>query len=205
VYKAQSIENWLEVAFKRQTSATVGYDFYTERFRGVYFDDIQLAYAELRTTFSDALHCGFWLGLGDRIARTESPPALGEGTHIDAWATLKPAQRLVIEPIFMYSQLSRKDTDAEVFEGYILRTRINYQFNRELFLRLVVQYDDFTGDFAVEPLVTYQINPLSVFYIGGGTNYFDYSRFDTEPGIAKQGFEPTEWHLFFKLQYLFRL
>ncbi len=205
VYKAQSVENWVEVVFKRQTSVMVGYDFYAERFREVFFDDIRLFYTEMRTAFSDNLQCGFWLGLGDRIARTESPPALGEGSHVDAWATIKLAQRLVVEPILTYSELSRKDTGEEVFDGYILRTRINYQFNRELFLRFVVQYDDFTGDLDVEPLLTYQINPFSVFYVGGGSNYFDFARFGPEPGNPHQGFEPTEWHLFFKMQYFFRL
>ncbi|MBI4720670.1 MAG: carbohydrate binding family 9 domain-containing protein [Chitinivibrionia bacterium] len=205
LYKAQSVENWIEAVFKRQTSVMLGYDFYAERFRDVCFDDMRLFYSEIRTAFSDALQCGFWLGLGDRIARSASPPALGEGAHIDAWAVIKPAQRLVIEPIFMYSELSRKDTGEEVFNGYILRTRVNYQFNRELFLRFVVQYDDFSGDLAFEPLLTYQINPFSVFYIGGGTNYFDFARLGPEPENPHRGFDPTEWHVFFKLQYLFRL
>lgn len=205
VYKAQSIENWLEIVFKRQTSLTLGYDFYTELFRGVKFEDMRLSYFELKSSFSDLLNCGFWLGLGDRIDRTDDPPGPGEGTHIDAWAAVKPIQRLVIEPIFMYSELSRKDTGEEVFSGYILRTRINYQFNRELFLRFVVQYDDFSGELNIEPLVTYQINPLSIFYVGGGTNYFDYNRIYSGVGSGKKGFEPTEWHVFFKFQYLFRL
>jgi hypothetical protein len=204
VYKAQSVENWLEVLFKRQTSVMLGYDFYTERFHDVFFGDIRLLYSELKTAFSDGLQFGFWVGVGDRIARTEDPPVLGEGTHVDSWAVIKPAQRLVIEPIFIYSELSRKDTGAEVFDGYIFRTRVNYQFNRELFLRFVVQYDDFTGDLAVEPLLTYQINPFSVFYIGGGSNYFDFARLGPETENAYRGFEPTEWHVFFKLQYLFR-
>jgi hypothetical protein len=205
VYKAQSIENWLEVVFKRQTSLTVGYDFNSEVFRGVRFDDMRLSYCELRTSFSDVVNCGFWLGLGDRIDRTDDPPGPGEGTHLDAWAAIKPVQRLVIEPIFMYSELSRKDTGDKVFSGYILRTRVNYQFNRELFMRFVVQYDDFTGELNIEPLLTYQINPLSIFYVGGGTNYFDYNRIDPLHGGGTKGFEPTEWHVFFKFQYMFRL
>ncbi len=206
LYKAQSIENWIEVQFKRQTMMTLGYDFYTELFGGVYFDDIRLAYYEMKTAFTDAFHCGFWLGVGDRIWRNLNAPALGEGGHIDAWARIKPMTRLVIEPIFMYSALSRKDTGEEVFDGYILRTRVNYQFNRELFLRLVVQYDDFGGELNFEPLLTYQINPFSVFYIGGGTNYQDYARVVPVSGERRYtGFKPTEWHWFFKFQYFFRL
>ena len=43
-----------------------------------------------------------------------------------------------------------------LFAGYVLRTRTNLQFTRELFLRVVVQYNDFSQRLDVEPLLTYK-------------------------------------------------
>lgn len=206
IRKAQSIENWIDLKLKSQTNVTVGYDIYYERFGGVLFRDIPLFYAEVSSAFSDMVRFGVWVGLGDRIARYEDPPALGDGSHVDVWGTIKPIQRLVIEPVLAYSTLSRKDNGEEIFDGYILRTRVNYQFTRELFLRLVLQYDDFEGALDVEPLLSYEINPFTIFYVGANTNLQDYDHRSLVPlDRSGDGFEPTAWQWFFKLQYFYRL
>jgi hypothetical protein len=198
VRKERKSEEWIEVILKGQTMVSVGYDFYWERFRGVTFDDIRLFYLEMATRATDAFQMGFWLGLGDRIARMLTPPALGQGGHLDFWARIKPARNVTIEPILAYSRLERKDTGEEVFDGYILRTRVNWQLTRELATRVVVQYDDFTGELRVEPLVTYQLDPFTIFYVGGGSGAIDY-------GAPLGGFHRSDWQAFFKMQMLLRM
>ena len=61
IRKAQSIENWVDLLFKHQTSLTVGYDIYEERFRGVSFYDMPLFYTEVTSAFSDMLRFGVWV------------------------------------------------------------------------------------------------------------------------------------------------
>ena len=117
-----------------------------------------------------------------------------------------------ITPELTYSHLDHQDsyleahpgTEREIFSGYILRTRLTYQFTREWFLRLIVEYNDFADELAVEPLVTYKVNPYTVFYVGMGSNY---RNFDPDDYSQLDG---SEWHLarrqfFAKFQYLFRI
>ena len=91
---------------------------------------------------------------------------------------------------------------------------VQLQFSRELSLRLVTQYDDFRERWDFDPLITYKLNPFTLFYVG--TTY-DYERlYDlNEAGRAyvdvdngDTGYEHTRLtsrQFFMKLQYLFQL
>ncbi|NNE10018.1 MAG: hypothetical protein HKN20_15765, partial [Gemmatimonadetes bacterium] len=134
---------------------------------------------------------------------------------------------LFIEPIeWEYSKMESRATGDKLFEGYIVRTRITYNFSREWFLRLVTQYNDFRERFDFEPLLTYKLNPFTVFYVGAGNrfNYYDEIAADKRAGergrdgdgsglsdaAAKRAAENgSEWKLaerqvFAKVQYLYR-
>jgi hypothetical protein len=205
VRKGQAAENNLVFSFKGQTSVMLGYDRMEERFRNVYFDGIDLYYGEFNTAFSNAFQFGLWYGMGDRIARTTTP-WLGEGKSLDVWGTIKPFRRLVIEPLFNYEMLRDKETEEIFFEGFVWRVKTSYQFTRELFLRLVLQYDDFDGELNVEPLLSYELNPFSVFYIGASVDEIDFDHETRDPmDRTGHGFEPTAWQVFFKFQYFFRV
>ena len=72
------------------------------------------------------------------------------------------------------------------------------QANRELSLRLVVQYDDFSRAWQIDPLLTYRLSPCSVFYFGSSNDYWD---------LAPNVNSPSQWRLaarqfFMKIQYL---
>ncbi len=63
-----------------------------------------------------------------------------------------------------------------------------------------MQFDDFDQRWELDPLVTYRLNPFSIFYVGSTR---DYARF------AALADGPESWQLgertyFLKLQYLFR-
>ncbi len=90
---------------------------------------------------------------------------------------------------------SRCSSGEEIYSGYIARTRFNFQYNRELQLRVVAQYNDFSERLDLEPLVAYQLNPFSIFYVGStyGSREFD-----------GHGMVGADRQYFAKLQYLFR-
>ncbi|MCK4631759.1 MAG: hypothetical protein KAT79_00745 [candidate division Zixibacteria bacterium] len=87
---------------------------------------------------------------------------------------------------------------------FILRSRLNYQFSRELSLRLIVQYNDFYDDLDLEPLLTYRLNPFTVFYVGATSNfhYYDSSDYDS---VSASEWAATSRQFFFKMQYLFQI
>ena len=67
-------------------------------------------------------------------------------------------------------------------------------------------FTDFDGTLSIEPLLSYQLNPFSVFYIGANVleQDFDHKSFDSIDRTG-DGFEPTSWQYFFKFQYFFRM
>ena len=66
-------------------------------------------------------------------------------------------------------------------------------------------YDDFTGELTLEPLVTLQLNPFTVFYVGANVHEQDYSHESLNLSKhARDGFAPTAWQAFFKFQYFDR-
>jgi len=96
-----------------------------------------------------------------------------------------------------YASLRNAAADSSFFSGYILRNKTSLQLTRELSVRLITQYNHFSGRVDVEPLVAYQINPFSVFYLG---TTHDYAVVDPTTTLAQ-----TNRQVFFKLQYLFRM
>jgi hypothetical protein len=197
VRKDEWVNTELNVQFKGQTSTSVSYLASRERFQDIVFPGIRRWESYVESNFSDFVSVGTWASQGRFIARNEDPPVLGRGTVLDLWGSIKPIKRLVIQPNYSYSELRHPDTDSTFFSGFILRTRANYQFTRELSLRFVVQYDDFDKAFDIEPLLTYKLNPFTIFYIGSTLAYMDYE--ETREPVQ------TSRQFFLKLQYLFQV
>jgi hypothetical protein len=170
-----------------------------ERWRGVWFDDIRRVSVEIDNDMFDAFRLGVYLSYGNIIARNVDPlPVMGRATNISLWGTIKPLQQLTIQPSVDYLKLNNRDTGERIYEGSILHSRFNYQLTRELFVRTIVQYDDFDNDLRFEPLVTYRLNPYTIFYIGS-THSFWYE-------LGKVHYpERCSRQFFLKFQYLFRV
>lgn len=182
------------LSLPRQTNINVNTRVGEENFRGTELSGIRRATLNVSSAFSRNLRFGFGLGTGRYVARTLQTPEVGAGRQASAYATIRPLQQVVLEPSVTYERLRRMDGE-EVYSGYIARTRLSFQYNRELNLRLVAQYNDFNERFDLQPLLVYQRNPFSIFYIG---STYGSAQFDD------QGFVGTDRQYFAKVQYLFR-
>ena len=195
VFKDGVVQPMLNLQLWGQTNVHLNYRFNRERFQGQLFEGLRSWTISVNSQFSDPLGGGFYLGGGRSIARFQSPPEIGRGLNAGGHLTIKPVQRLVIRPSIDYASLHDLETDEEFFSGYILRASANVQFTRALSIRLITQYDEFNERLDVEPLVSFQLNPFSVFYLG---STHDFGHFDAS------GFRPVERQIFFKFQYLIR-
>lgn len=196
IHKDIWIRPELYLGFKGQTQVSIAYLASAERFQNILFAGIRRWELYTESNFNEFVRGGFYTSYGTSIARGEDPPVLGKkGLYLEVWGTLKPLTRLIISPSFLYSQLEHPDNDQVLFSGFILRNRFNYQFTRELFLRLVIQYNQFDNQLAIEPLLTYKLNPFSIFYIG---STMDYKEFGDD-------FSRSSRQFFLKFQYLFRI
>jgi hypothetical protein len=169
-----------------------------ESWAGLEFDDLWMIGLDLGSRLSDHFGFNFNLHHGRSVARHEL--VKGNETSVYASLILKPVDRLVIEPNLSFSQSHTVDTGREIFYGYITRTRIQYQANRELSFRLVVQYNDFSQAWDIDPLLTYRVSSFSVLYIG---STYDYSNVETDSGLDS-AWKMTSRQFFMKLQYLFQ-
>ncbi len=146
------VEPGIFFIFKKQTNFQLEYAFNSENFSGIQFNNMNRLRISVESFFSEPFSVMFNFQTGKSIARDELVP--GKGSDLDLTATIKPVQSLIIEPSLAYSYLNREDNGETIFDGYILRARVNYQFTRELFLRIICQYDDFNDYFGFEPLLT---------------------------------------------------
>ncbi|MCP4567475.1 MAG: carbohydrate binding family 9 domain-containing protein [FCB group bacterium] len=190
----------LDAQLMAQTSISASYMVSWERFQEIIFPAINRVRIRINSRFSNPLGAGIHFMNGHTIARNQDTPVMGNETSISVWGYIKPTNRMRIEPSYDYNVSYGLESDERLFEGYIGRCRINYQLTREMSLRLVVQYDDFDEKWDFDPLLSYRLNPFSVFYIG--TTY-DYNDWEAGAGGPKK-WTMTSRQFFMKLQYLFQ-
>jgi hypothetical protein len=135
-----------------------------ELFSEIQFDGIWQNHACLSAQPNGALSFGGHYNYGHRIARWDL--VMGKETNTGLWADIKPIDRLLLSASFNHTNSDALDTGERLFAQSIMRLRMSLQFSRELSARLVLQYNDRYESWEVDPLLTYRINSLSIFYVG---------------------------------------
>ena len=136
--------------------------------------------------------------------------------------TLRPTSRASFYQSYIYRRLvTRNDASltaragTPIFNNHILRSKFNYQFNRKLSLRFILDYDAVLPNDSLialenqkrltpDILLTYLVNPGTALYVG----YTDrYENLQFAPGRftrAGSPATPTDRQFFIKMSYLFR-
>jgi hypothetical protein len=189
-----------------QTQFTVGAYYYSENWRGKKFENLWTGRIFTESQLSNALGIGLDVHYGQSFARfaQDTDGSLGvksNETSVHAYFTIKPIDRLIIEPDIDYIRNTDAATGEEIFDGYIARSRLRYQANKELSLRLVVQYNDFSEQWDIDPLLTYRVSPFTVFYLG---STLDYRNYNIGPNDQKD-LTLSSRQFFMKLQYSFQI
>ena len=155
------------------------------------------------------------------------PVEVGRGWDADIAMYAYPSRHLSAELGLRYQSLARERDGTLALEAVIPRIKTQYQFNRALFLRAIVEYgaqmrhdlvDPVTGrpllscssgdcsarrgsdanDFGIETLISYEPTPGTVFFLG-------YSRQMEDTGRLRfRDVRPTADGLFAKVSYRFR-
>ena len=71
----------------------------------------------------------------------------------------QPSDKFNIGLMLSSESMKYKVTNEEIYNGYILRTDLNYQFNRDFSLKLVTEYNDFNEFFIYS--ITFKMEPKS--------------------------------------------
>ena len=136
---------------------------------------------------------------GKDLAYNEEIPDKGRAFNAFASVTYQLNDQFSINPSIRYGQLKRLEEDRFYFQGAISRLTLNYQYNNFLSLRIVGEYNEFADRFFIQPLVKWNPNPTTIFYIGGNQNTY----WDQDGNFNP--FQFTESQIYLKFQYLIGL
>ncbi len=164
----------------------------------------------------------------------DAPDALhafrGDGSELQAQLTFRPVSRLKLDEIYYCTRLrTRTDTflgtplpiatrPTTVFVNHLVRSRLNYQFTRELSLRLILDYNGVIENpllidlerqkrVSGDVLLTYLVHPGTALYIGYSDRLENLGLFPgSPPTVGRIDFPSTTTgrQFFTKISYLFR-
>lgn len=193
--------------FKKQVDIWSGFIFSDERFAGERVNGIRRLAFNLNTNFSSMLSGGFYFSVGRTMVRDRDDPRLGNQRYYETWTTFKPTSQLQLQTNYMYFRMNELDSGDEVFNTFILRNRLSYQFTKNLFLRVVGEYVDSAKYIQIDPLLSYKINPFTVFFVGSSHSMMELQDDPDTPEVEVQNerYRQTDRVFFVKFQYLFRV
>lgn len=127
-------------------------------------------------------------------------PFLADAINTSFGFALKPSNHLNIDNSYILSRLKTgnagslmvSEAEQSIFNNHIFRNKINYQFNRELSIRAILDYNtvlpnsrmvslERTKHLGADVLLTYLLNPGTALYVG----YADmYENLASNPSIS---------------------
>ena len=224
--RAGVLQDWtvrypFEVDFTHQTGVFVRRTESMERFDGIEFREHEnlfnfytsrLSWMDFSINYSFGARPNFYPG-------PDLAPFLADFRDASVSLTFRPLSGLLLDETYISSHLGARPESGyhgTVFDNYIVRSRVNYQFSRELSLRAILDYNavlpdetlvalERTKHLAGDVLLTYLLNPGTALYIGYNDGYDNIA---VDPGIGTRPIAgpttSTGRQFFVKASYLFR-
>ena len=129
------------------------------------------------------------------VISTACAPYLARSDGASALVSFRPLSALRIDNTYLFTRLRDRQTGMAIFNNHIIRSKWNWQFNRELSFRMILQYTstlanqqftslqttkELNGDF----LFTYLIHPGTAIYVGYNS---DFQNIDPELQLDPTG------------------
>jgi len=145
-------------------------------------------------------------------------PTLADLTRANLGLTLRPLTPLRVENAYLLERLTDRVGGVSIFNNHIIRSNWNWQFNRELSLRVIFQYDavlanpsltshETTKNFNADFLFTYLVNPWTALYVGYNGNHRNIDLLTSPVGqqlVRSPEFMNDARQFFVKFSYLVR-
>jgi hypothetical protein len=165
-------------------------------------------------------------------------PFLGNFTNASLGFTFRPSPRIRFDQTYLYTRLGTRTgstpagfpSGISIFNNHILRSKVNYQFNREFSVRVILDYNatlanpsllDIQTNLGSSPgappvptkrltadlLFTYLLHPGTALYIGYTDRQDNLALDPTLPPTLRRIGSPTtatSRQFFVKMSYLFR-
>ena len=147
------------------------------------------------------------------------PPRRVHEETIEFVSTIKPFSRLRIDNKYLLDRIYDPLSGMAQLNAHIIRSKWNYQFNRELSLRFIGQYNGNLANstltslqtsktFNTDILLTYLLHPGTALYVGYNTNLSNMDpnlALESNSNVVRtQQFVNDSRQFFVKISYLFR-
>lgn len=167
---------------------------------GVFNQGVRRIGISVSSNTFDFLRGGFSFEIGKYIIRN-IPSYIGFGYNIEVWGTLVAKNNFFVENSYNYFELAKSYRGEKLYAGYLWRVKGTYYFNNKFSIRIITQYDSFNKQVVIDPLISYKMNPFSIFYVGSSYEYVDIP---TRGGDNSQ-YQLSSRQFFLKFQYLWRM
>lgn len=177
----------------RGTFISAGISRELEKYEGIDFRKTNIR-TWIRSEPFSWLSGGLNFSMGDSIYYDD--PYLGYKYSCGLNLTLKPITNLRLSYEYRNNTFYKKKGGVLEYEVNILTQRISYQLTRNLSLRLITDYNDYDRQLYNSILLSYQLNPGTVFYVG-----FDDNQVQDDSGI----YSVEGRYVFVKFSYWWRI
>ena len=155
---------------------------------------------QIRSSPNESLAINLNLTFGRDLAYNEENPEIGREFNFYFMPAIQLSNKLRISPSIRYARLRYMNNDNYYYNGSITRFSIRYQFNNFFNVRIISEYNTFSERFFIQPLIQWNPNPSTVFYIGGNQNSLNDFNDD-----MYSIFRVDQSQIFLKFQYLIGL
>jgi len=147
----------------------------------------------------------FWRRTGN-VYYDPADPFQGSGNRLMAYLKYQPMDKLDFTLSASYMDLTRKSDKEMIYHYLILRSRNTFQVNKYLFVRGIVEYNDFKKRMTLDGLISFTYIPGTVVHLGYGSAV---EKKEWDPGLGDfvdaNRFRCMQRGFFFKVSYLWRL
>ena len=130
-------------------------------------------------------------------------PGAGDSTYIESSVRYQPTTAFQIQVNYTRSRLIRNDTERVAFDDNILSLRSTYQFTRNIFARVRLDYSNISSRIRPQFVAGWTPSPGTAIYVGYNDD-LNYRGFNPYTGQQEPGLRGNGRSFFIKMAYLFR-
>jgi len=204
-------ENWIytsiNLEMKGRLRGELAYMPTSESYLDSLYTGLSSTTLSLHKGFNDKVSVGMFGATNKSIIRYLETPEKGRSSFLNIWGHYKPTAKIKFKISLNFNSAQNFNTEDYYYKGQRIRIFSTYQFNKYLSFRLIGQYfyqedfiySDVSESFDLHPLLSYQPNPFTIFYIGSSHD------FDEGPnGYKSFDMLHKSRQIFLKFQYLFQ-
>jgi hypothetical protein len=137
------------------------------------------------------------------VPRPGIDPGPGDQLFIESSIRYQPTTAWQMQLNYTRTRLTRHDTGRVAFDDNVYSLRSTYQFTRDIFARMRLDYSNITTRFRPQFIFGWTPSPGTAFYAGYNGNY-NYNGFNPNSRLPESGLRTNDRSFFIKASYLFR-